>query len=76
MASIARSAGATEAAFGLDAAMQMADQMPQPSDPRPPAEVHEGYLADAERNARGLRALYGHKKLKTTERDLIPFVYL
>jgi selenocysteine lyase/cysteine desulfurase len=66
--------------FGLAAALDAAGTGADEADSRQmtPEELHaarEGYLAEAAQLAAGLREKHASLVLKTTERDLIPFVY-
>lgn len=69
-----------DARYGLEAALSDAgpetDDREAAGDVRPPAEVHAQYMAEAAAIAEQLRKEHGTVQLKTTERDLIPFVYL
>jgi len=59
--------------FGLRAAITTDEVRVQPA--ATPAELHERYLAEADETAARLRAEDPGGPLKTTERDLVPFVY-
>jgi selenocysteine lyase/cysteine desulfurase len=76
--------------FGLDAALKAGlagadrgsgdarsapDRATAETDSESPAERYARYLAEAEAMAKKFRAEHARLRLKTTERDLIPFVY-
>jgi selenocysteine lyase/cysteine desulfurase len=63
--------------FGLDAALADTTDTPVMAPPSgTPAELHAEYLSEAAALAEQLRSTHGAVRLKTTERDLIPFVYI
>jgi selenocysteine lyase/cysteine desulfurase len=63
-----------EASFGLDQALRGSPE-PSPADRRDNAALFASYLAEAEAQADRLERLYAGSELKSTEADLIPFVY-
>ena len=70
-------AGDSDESYGLAAALSdVADRPAGEPETSAPAECHTRYLAEAALLAERLRCEHGTVRLKTTERDLIPFVYI
>jgi hypothetical protein len=70
---------AVRAAFGLEEALARvpADVLPvEYSDAAGLGRLFQGYLGEAERIAASLRVRYADRELKTTEQDLVPFVFM
>ncbi len=67
------------AGFGLEEALARApaDALPaEQSDAAGLGRLFQGYLEEAERIAASLRVRYADRELKTTEQDLVPFVFM
>jgi selenocysteine lyase/cysteine desulfurase len=63
-----------ETRFGLEEALE--EEVPAADDRRPARELYRGYLEEALRLAESLKRDFREENLQTTERDLIPFVYM
>jgi hypothetical protein len=78
---MALAAGVEDVSVGLDAALNMAEtdgsaQDTSAHDTSPRVDLYSRYLTEARDAADALRNAHGQEILRTTERDLIPFVYL
>ena len=67
------------AGFGLEQALAGAPAEVLPAEQTDSAglgRLFDGYLAEAARLAGSLRTRYAGRELKTTEQDLVPFVFM
>jgi selenocysteine lyase/cysteine desulfurase len=74
-----------EIEFGLEQALQMpirksakpdSKSAPAPKDQQALKALYDGYLEEARQRAEELKLSFDAKKLQTTEKDLIPFIYV
>jgi len=74
-----------EIAFGLEQALQKPTRQSAKPDSKSAAApknqqalkaLYDGYLDEARRQAEELKKSFDEKKLQTTEKDLIPFIYV
>jgi selenocysteine lyase/cysteine desulfurase len=71
-----RSAPAVEAPFGIDAALEEAARPAEAAPDAATGALFDGYLAEAHKAADELARRHAGVELKTTEKDLVPFVYV